>query len=91
MEIIDKNQLKKHLAGKRHIRNKTKDDTNVSICDSSFEEELTEVQVDVINDVEKAIASCAIYESIILIPSKPWLQRDCTNCMDRMNSTIEKL
>ena len=57
MEIIGTNQLKKHLAGKRHIRNKTKDDTNVSICDSSFEEELTEVQVDVINEVEKAMTS----------------------------------
>ena len=91
MEIIGTNQLKKHLAGKRHIRNKTKDDTNVSICDSSFEEELTEVQVDVINDVEKAMASCDISEGIILIPSKPWLQRYCTSCMDRMNSTIEKL
>ena len=89
MEIIDTNQLKKHLAGKRHIRNKTKDNTKVSIFDSSFEEELTEVQVDVINDVEKAIASCAIYASIIRIPSKPWLQKDCTSCMDRMNSTIE--
>ena len=44
MEIIGTHQLKLHLAGKKHNRNKAKDDRNmnIAICNSASEEALVE-------------------------------------------------
>jgi len=90
MEIIGSNQLKKHLAGKRHNRNKVKDNgnINISICNSVSEEELVEAQVGLI---EKSMKSCNVSGSDIAVPTKLWLQRDCASCMEKMNFSIELL
>ena len=72
MEIIGSDQLKLHLAGKRHNRNKVKHygNTNISICNSESEEELVEAQV---GTIEKSMKSCAVSGNDIPVPAKLWL------------------
>jgi len=56
MEIIGIHQLKLHLAGKKHNRNKVKDDRimNIAICNSASEEALVKAQV---GPIEKSMKS----------------------------------
>ena len=90
LEIIGIHQLKLHLAGKKHNRNKAKDDRNmnIAICNSASEEELVEAQV---GAIKKSMKSCSVSGRDIAVPAKLWLQRDCASCMEKMNSSIEKL
>merc|ERR1719430_2316931 len=41
--------------------------------------------------MEKSMKSCTVSGSDISVPAKLWLQRDCASCMEKLNSSIEKL
>ena len=41
--------------------------------------------------MEKSMKSCTVSSSDISVPAKLWLQRDRASCMEKLNSSIEKL
>jgi len=61
---------------------------NIAICNSTSEEALVEAQV---GAIEKLMKSCTVSGRDIAVPDRLLLQRDCASCMEKMNSSIEKL
>ena len=91
MEIIGIDQLKKHLAGKKHTRNKEKENRVIPMFNSTFEGEPVEGITGELEDVEISTNSSTVVGNDIPVPAKLWNPRDCASCMGKMNSMLEKL
>ena len=77
MEMIGKNQLKMHLAGKKHARNKLKENRNIPMANSTFEGELVEEHIVKLEDFETSLYSSNMVANDINVPAKLWNQRLC--------------
>ena len=61
---------------------------NNSICNTESEEVLVEAQL---GAIKKSMKSCKVSCSDIPVPAQLWLQSDCANWMEKLNTSIEKL